>query len=297
MAQRALGTEPRLVLRRGSRYEAPARAGEWRTPEETSFRAPSTPAVDVVPDADVGARAEKVPPPVGATAAMPAGEVTTLAGGAADAVPQPSLGPVDAPSGDRAAPLGAGPVPAVTPGGGSRSEDRGRAGSDTVPGGDDKPSSPGDEASDAAVVASLPGEPASASPHAGITGDEPERPRSAHPDTRPSGTGSPPPSSVTAPVVPVAGRTGTVGAGTQGGREPDFVQALGPTPPTSHDAADSHGLRDAGRPPAATRSSADREGRRQAGRTGHDVDAGSSAQRPSHTRPPDRPPSPGTLHS
>ncbi len=282
MARRALGTESRLVLRRGSRYEPPARPGERRTledmSEDTSPWTPPAPAVDDVPDAAVGKRAEGVSSAAVATAPVPTGEVTAPAG-AADAVPQPPPGPTGVPSVGRSAAFHPGPVPpvpAVTPAEGV-----------TAPGGDEETASPGDHASETAVAAPSPGESGSPSRHAGVRGEEPEHARSPHADTRPSRAGWPPPSSTAAPGAPVAGRSGTVGAGAHGVREPDLGQAPGTTPPTSPDAPGTHGVpRDADRPPAASGSPAPQEGRGQAGRTGPGVDAGSSARRPSRSRSP-----------
>ncbi|MGW0950050.1 hypothetical protein ACWD4O_47070 [Streptomyces sp. NPDC002623] len=293
MARRALGTEPRLVLQRGSRYEPLARAGEWRPPEDASlWAAPPPPAVDASPGAAVGVRAEGVPPPVGAAAAMPVGEAAAGAE-ATDAVPLPSSGPVDVPSGgeDRAVPLlRAGSAPAAAPAGGPRGEGRGRAGSDdTAHGGEDEAAAPGDEVSDAADVASPPDEPGNISRHAGTTSEQPRHSRSPHADTHPSGTSSPPPSSTAAPAVAsVAGPSGTVGAGRRSVREPDFGQALDTAPAVSPDAADTHGgLRDTGRAPTAAGPSAGREGRRETERSGRGVGSAPSEERPADTRPPE----------
>ncbi len=297
MARRALGTEPRLVLRRGSRYEPRARAGTWLTledmAEDASPWAPSAPAVDDVRDAAVGKRAEGVAPAAVAAAPGSDGE-TTVPAGAADAVPQPPSGPADVPSVDRAAAFRPGPVPpapAVPPAEGA-----------TAPGGDEGTAPPGDRAPEAAVAAPSPGDEVSkamfaASPpggsgspsrRTGVRGEEPEHVRSPHADTPPSRAGWPSPSSTAALGALVASRSGTVGTGVHGVREPDLGQAPGTTPPASPDAPGPHGVpRDAVRPPAVPLAAADDRDREQpVARTGRSPGTTAPA---AVAPPPDRP--------
>ncbi len=77
MAQRALGTELRLVVRPGSRYEPRARTTRWRPPGPATSSSPlTTETADIAAEMAAGAPEEESPRPVDGPAATAGGNVT-----------------------------------------------------------------------------------------------------------------------------------------------------------------------------------------------------------------------------
>ncbi|MGW1245208.1 hypothetical protein ACWD4D_38420, partial [Streptomyces bobili] len=96
MGQRALGTEPRLVVRRGSRYEPKGPTTQWSPPRHAmSSNPPTAKPADVAADAAAGTPGEETTRLVDTLAAMPTATQVTAPVDVSDGT-VPAEAPADA---------------------------------------------------------------------------------------------------------------------------------------------------------------------------------------------------------